>query len=779
MRVRAIAGTTLFATLAGCEGTERALAPTVLTPDRAHPSLVWPCDINWVNPVSGNWYDGAMWDLGRSPFNTEVACIETPGSYTVTVAWGGARTIYLGDGVSNIGLAIQGSSPTSVDPDLEAGTLVVRHNATAAMTAGAWVDLGALEVEGSFQIQGYNEIDRIEVRHDALLITAGPTTIGGVRDFEIEGNVFVSAGTYLALQLDQWAGTAARFDSGATVLGDGGLYVNAYAGSSPSVRWYGGTLGTRVSDATQPVVVARGAGLFLAPFGEKYGAIDLDPAGDSIDVSGTIDPNVRVRVKRAQWAGIAPVHFDDLTNDGQLEITTALSDGTRLSGGLVNRGMVTGGAGLVDFRLDSLRNEGTLVVTDSLRMTRGRLINAGTVRLTGGAADVVVAGSADFVAEPTGSITGKVSLEGNGRAVGNGMFDRLDALGGTVNPGGNGSSLGSLTMNTLTLSAGSRVVVDVLDGGASGLSSDRLHIVNNFAMAGALEAREAGGTPGRCGDVIRPITSARTASRTGAFTQLLGMNLSNDRRWRVHTPSTSVELIGHDPSRVLSISNASLAGTEGMPGQPTELCLSGNGPSANVTVDATSRFAQSSMTPNPVVFTTANWMYPRLLTVAAIDDAIAEPVHHDSIRFRLVSTDVAYQGIAQAQVAHSITDNDVGTDLTVAVVTSPPAVNLNQQFEARFRITNSGPAASSGSTFTITPMSGMTYVSNTPHVTCAPSTGVLTCTAGALAASSSVEFVIAFRATTTGAQVSTLRIAGVEYDPVTTNDTVVWNITVN
>ena len=122
-------------------------------------------------------------------------------------------------------------------------------------------------------------------------------------------------------------------------------------------------------------------------------------------------------------------------------------------------------------------------------------------------------------------------------------------------------------------------------------------------------------------------------------------------------------------------------------------------------VDAVSRFGQSVIVPKSVTFTTANWMYPQPLAVSALDDQIAEPVHVDSIWFRLTSSDAAYAGTAKLQLAHTITDNDPGTDLEVIDLSSFSAVPVNQQFEGLYRVTNDGPAASSGATFTIAPMS--------------------------------------------------------------------------
>jgi hypothetical protein len=778
MQVRALVSAMAVFLSMACGNQERVLAPGApATPRVSATHQTLPCDISWASPVSGDWLDGTNWDAGRVPYSWEVVCIVEPGSYTVTMTWGLANTLYVGDGLSSIRVGIVGPGTPASYPDFDASALVVRHNAYVAMSSGARVRLSSLEVDGTFVIEGDNEIDGIEVGDGALFMTAGPTTLLALNDFEVAGTVLVAAGRDLVLKLGTGVIDQARFDDGATVTGDGAIYINAVPGSLPTVEWAGATLGTRVGNPTLPIVTARGTRLRLRNSDEAYGVIDIDPSGDSIEISGIIGPNAHVRVRRAQWASVEPVNLDGVINEGRLEFLSSLSSATEVTGGMVNRGTITVSTGRLDLDLDSLKNEGTILVTDSTRLLRGRLTNAGSVRLSGGAADLVIAGG-DFFAESTGSFTGRLAIEAGGRLGGTGTLDRVEALGGVVNPGIPSAPLGDLTFNVLTLNAASRMVVEL--AGTTPSTIDRLHVLNSLTLAGTLDVRSvAPFVGGVCGEIVRPITNARTATRTGTFSQYAGTKIGPHNRWRVNANATAVELIGYDPSVVLSLSPTAIAGSEGGQGGTIDLCLGGNGPVADVTVNATSRFGQSTTTPNPTSFTTANWMLPQQLKVTAIDDAVAEPTHVDSIRFRLTSTDQAYTGIAATQLQHTITDNDLGADLAVSLVSSPAAVTVNQQFEARYRVTNNGPASSSGSTFTISPMSGITYVGSTAQVTCTTSAGVVTCAVGALAAGASVEFVLVYRGSTSGSHANTVRITGAEYDPVVGNDSFVWNLTVN
>jgi hypothetical protein len=60
-----------------------------------------------------------------------------------------------------------------------------------------------------------------------------------------------------------------------------------------------------------------------------------------------------------------------------------------------------------------------------------------------------------------------------------------------------------------------------------------------------------------------------------------------------------------------------------------------------------------------VTFTTVNWQTPQPITVAAVDDSVAEGPHSGTITFSVTSSDPAYNGLAVPNVVAQITDNDV------------------------------------------------------------------------------------------------------------------------
>lgn len=777
MRAHVLAVSILLVTaLSGCEN---ATAPDHAAARPSASVFQQLCDVLWANPVDGDWSDGTKWNRGYPPTSWDVACITVPGSYTVTIRNGEAWALYIGDSAATATPMIRIEPDTQIawpPRQLESGEVIVQSG-TVVMLPGASVDVGWLELHqpAYFQINGHNVIEHVMV-DGGTFVSGGPTIIDSLESADLEGTVVIGKSYSLTMNfVDTWS--ARLWFDGGTITGDDRLFVNAASGGL-DVRWSNGTLGTLLSDPDQPIVLLRGSSLYLSALADLYGMIDVDPAGQPITLDGGIPATAHVRVRRAQWAPVAPITMDGLKNRGRLEFTTSLSEALRIRGSLINTGTITVGPGRVDFEMDSLHNTGTITLSDSMRLTQGYLRNAGDIHVSGPKGDIVVAGIGDYLAQGSGAVHGTLFVEAGGKASGIGTINRVVSRGGTIDPGGIGARIGHLTINTLLLDSASQVIVEIADTTAG--SYDRLHVTTNLKLDGALFISSMwpfqGGT---CGQVVRPITHGRTGIRSGAFADTLGTFAGPGRRWRVHTTPTSIDLIGHDPYAV-SVSPAQIATAEGGQAVPVSVCLPGTSPpSSSVMVDITSRFGQSSISPAQVQFSTANWLYPQAVSVSALDDAVAEPTVTDSIQLRLTSADKKYTGVPKTQIANTITDNDDGADLTVAHAGGPLAVNLNQQFEGLFRVTNNGPAASTGSTVVITPMAGLTYVSNSPLVSCTPGTGVVTCTVGPVAAGASTDFTILFRASSSGVHTNTATVTGNEGDHVPANNAGNWTVTVN
>src|SRR5690606_20209292 len=91
-------------------------------------------------------------------------------------------------------------------------------------------------------------------------------------------------------------------------------------------------------------------------------------------------------------------------------------------------------------------------------------------------------------------------------------------------------------------------------------------------------------------------------------------------------------------------------------------------PSADVTVELTfdgQITASGSASPLALTFTPANWNLPQTVTVAAVNDSLAEGPHTSAISYSIASADSRYNGF-------------ILTDTVVAIVDDDPAGNLLQ-----------------------------------------------------------------------------------------------------
>ena len=133
-------------------------------------------------------------------------------------------------------------------------------------------------------------------------------------------------------------------------------------------------------------------------------------------------------------------------------------------------------------------------------------------------------------------------------------------------------------------------------------------------------------------------------------------------------------------------------------------------PSANVSVNI-SPDAQVSVSPNNLVFTTANWSVPQDVTVTAVDDAVAEDVPQTGVITHSAQGG-SYTGITIASVTANITDNDT------------PAIILNQSGGSTL-VTESGTSDSYTISLATKPQAGNTVtisVGNDASVSVSPST---------------------------------------------------------
>ncbi|WP_372478158.1 esterase-like activity of phytase family protein [Nostoc mirabile] len=81
-------------------------------------------------------------------------------------------------------------------------------------------------------------------------------------------------------------------------------------------------------------------------------------------------------------------------------------------------------------------------------------------------------------------------------------------------------------------------------------------------------------------------------------------------------------------------------------------------PTDNVTININPG-TQTTTNPNQLIFTTQNWNVAQNITVAAVNDALVEGNHSNTIQHTAISNDANYNGIAISSVNVGITDNDI------------------------------------------------------------------------------------------------------------------------
>jgi len=782
-------GTSVLTFLASCgelpvEGPSRAVPPSA-APLRISTNAT--CTISWMLGVSGDWDDSTNWAPSRRPVATDTVCFTANGIYTVTLTSGKWAAYLFVDDNSAVTLDASGALTMSYE-DLEIRRLG-RLTTTGCTALNA--DWGALTlVDGTLTMR--SDPTCVSGQHLEHVRVTGmlelQSTSAEIGSFENSGHVVLTGANTLS------DGNHVQFNGG-QISGSGTLHLDLWSGGA---IWSAGALPGRQSGSGNARVRVTADSLVL-PSGIASGAIDLTGSATTQsrrlvgEVPTSIDVGIaaggKTLLQRSTSQARAPFHVR-----GRLALRPSFgpavieTDTLVVHGQLVaERDSVTLDVYTVDNRPGGRIDATSPVVLEAQVVTGvpsySRHEQRGTLA-SSGAGRVVVGRSATLEIRPGSAHGGRIVVLGSGSLVGDGTLADVETLGGVVSPGIGAGSLGTLTMQSLRLDPAGRVDVEV--GIDTTFTFDRLRVTTLLQLAGTLDLDYvAPFTGGTCGQVFSPITLASGATMTGQFNALSDGQLTTTRAFRLYPSANALQLVGYDPSLVLSVAPTSIGLAEGGAAGTSALCLAGfgptgaGGPTGAVTVTGVARGGDVSASPNPVIFTTSNWGLPLPITVAAIEDTQAEGTHVDSVRFTLTSSDARYRGVARTQLAAVIADNDPPVDLALTLVASDDLALVGEQLDARFRVTNNGVGSSAGSTFTLTPMVGLTFVSSSAGASCVAGSGVVTCTVGTIVSGANVEFTLLFSATAAGVHANTAHLSGVDFDADTVNNTLVWSVTIS
>ena len=203
----------------------------------------------------------------------------------------------------------------------------------------------------------------------------------------------------------------------------------------------------------------------------------------------------------------------------------------------------------------------------------------------------------------------------------------------------------------------------------------------------------------------------------------------------------TVQITDNDTAGVtVTQSGGTTAATEGGATDQYTLVLTSQ-PAADVVITP-SGDSQLSVSPATLTFTTANWNVAQVVTVTAVNDAVAEGAHNGTVT-HAATGDAAYAGMAIASVTVAITDNDTAgvtvtqsggaTAVAEAGATDTYTIVLNTQPTASVTIAVTGDADVGGAPTPLTFTTANWNVAQTVTVTAVndaqaegPHTGVLT-----------------------------------------------------
>lgn len=175
--------------------------------------------------------------------------------------------------------------------------------------------------------------------------------------------------------------------------------------------------------------------------------------------------------------------------------------------------------------------------------------------------------------------------------------------------------------------------------------------------------------------------------------------------------SINVNITDNDTAAVtVTESGGSTDVTEGGASDTYSVVLESE-PTAEVTITI-SPDADTSVNPSSLTFTPGDWSSPQVVTVSAVNDAVAEGPHTSTITHAAGSTDGNYNGATIAEVTANVTDNDTAgviisesggsTTVTEGGATDTYSVLLNSEPTGNVTVTTATDGVTTASPASLT-----------------------------------------------------------------------------
>ncbi len=500
-------------------------AALLFAPARA---LAATCDTSWATATSGLWSDAADWTNGV-PTPTSNACIQVPGSYTVTLNGSGAsvNSITIGNtsGGGTQELLDQAQPGSNATLTIAATSTV---NQTGALALDTQTGAGYSAITGA-QLSNFGQFSTVAdgsndnyIRANLLNESGGTVTLSGLTNLVDSNNTITNDGSFTvetgaALSLtaggDLFVNSGALTNSGSITLSSGASWTQS-AGSATqtgtAVQMYGGGTLTDVS----------GGGTFdLVDSPSLSGTI---PSGQTVTAEAYQGHNSNISLAGSSGSVI---------NDGTLVLDVPVNGGDSLVTGtttdptLVNNGTIDAqveGSNDDYLRANLTNNPGATVEVKSgtlVQDSNTTTTNSGLWQVDAAAA--VAISSGDDVFDNLGALTNNGSLTLTGGATWQQNATTLPQVGHAVlNYGGtltDTSGAGSFelidgTSLSGTISAGQTVTAEALPGHNSGVSlaGPATQVINDGTLT--LDSPTSGGLA-----VLDGTTAAPTLVNNGTI----------------------------------------------------------------------------------------------------------------------------------------------------------------------------------------------------------------------------------------------------------------------
>jgi hypothetical protein len=666
--------------LAAC--TDPPLTTEPIEPVAALAVATAACTKSWANGNGGAWEDPGNWFPAGVPAVTDVACIDAPGTYEVTLdsTFEVASLVVGGRGVVTLHIddpaTAQDGARLTVDDTLHVvtgSTLVFEGDDTSLTVRGALINDGTVRVVEECGC-ALATIFTFAGPGSPLLHNRGLLAFDGNAVIWIDGGTFINDGDitsdFLGPSIYMKPQTNPLRDVGFEMRGghiSGRYPLEVFATQSipaglgeSTFEWTGGTFDRSIVAPGRSALRIGGFDITLGA-GALSSTLDVltYPSDDTTRIHGDVGEDVELQI--LSYYDRHAVAFEGAagrtTNRGAVHFARmwAIADPLTVSfGTFVNEGLLTvTQVDHVGLEGDSLVNAGTFVTDTDVRLPARTTVlrNDGTVLAR---SKPLRMGSLTTFHAAAGSVmTGRLLLEG-ATLEGDGEVGTVVAIDGTIRPG---APIGTLTAANVALDA--RSALDIEVAGTDPGTHDLLAVGGEVVYGGATLAvtEIAPFTGGLCGQVVPIVTDSATVPR-GGFGKVVGLQPGLTRSWRMDNPANALQLAGYNPLVAMGVQPDSVTVTEGTPGTTYAICLGTAPPTADVVVTTARRGTQIEVFPRTLTFTTANWMLPQLVTVVAVNDAVVEGPHGDGVDHMIASADPYYASAFLRWVDVGIVDND-------------------------------------------------------------------------------------------------------------------------